>query len=117
MTWSKAHVPEIGGSGHEATAEMVVPDTVDHDPGGEGVLRFGQPLGEGDAAIAFGCVWFHVKGSEHCVEGIQSFGGYDVPRGKMISAIHQPGGGGLLEGACVDLGSIRQGGGLLLDLL
>ena len=61
MRRTKAHVPEIGGSGHETPPEMVVPNAVDHDPCGQGVLGVNQPLGEGDASVPFGSVRFEAE--------------------------------------------------------
>ena len=56
MRRSKAHISEIGGCGHETAPEMVVPNTVDHNPCSEGVLGINQPLGKGDSTIPFGSV-------------------------------------------------------------
>ena len=39
MGGTLAKVAEVVDGAHQAPSEEVVPDPVDHDPGGEGVLR------------------------------------------------------------------------------
>ncbi len=43
---------EVAGGGDEAAAEVVVPDAVDHDPGGEGVGGVDDGAGQFEAAAA-----------------------------------------------------------------
>ena len=41
---------KIIGGAHDTAAKVVLPDPVDHDPGGHGVVGRGQPLGKDPAA-------------------------------------------------------------------
>src|SRR5690606_32851019 len=49
MAGAFAELAEVGGGGDEAAAEVVLPDPVDEDAGGEGVVRPRQRAGQGEA--------------------------------------------------------------------
>ena len=39
-------LPQIAGLGHQPRAEVVLPDAIDHHPGGKGVVGTGDPFGQ-----------------------------------------------------------------------
>ena len=45
---------EVVGRGDQPPAEVVLPDPVDHDPGGQGVRRVDQPAGQLQPAALLG---------------------------------------------------------------
>ena len=50
--WPGAHLAEVVGRRHDASAEVVLPDAVDDGTPCERVIRFCEPAGEGDAPVA-----------------------------------------------------------------
>src|SRR3954462_10190119 len=45
-----AHCPEVAGGGDEASAEVTLPDAVDQDPGGEGIVGAGDRASQLESA-------------------------------------------------------------------
>src|SRR2546430_16022328 len=61
----------------QATAEMIVPDTVDQDASREWIVRAGDPLGELEAALAFRCIRCEAKIRQRRLHRGQAGGGDD----------------------------------------
>ena len=84
--WDGSGAAEVVGIAGEALAEVPGPDAVDDDAGGEGISFGGDPVGEGEAALAFVAGEF---GGCHLAErfrGAESSGGDGVADGVDISA-------------------------------
>ncbi len=50
VRWGEPSAAEVVLGGDEATAEVVLPDPVDHHAGGQRIGRPSQPIGQGEAA-------------------------------------------------------------------
>src|SRR5437868_6176256 len=53
MTWRRTDFAEVAERGHDAAAEVFLPDPVDHDAGGERVVVSRKPFGEREATPSF----------------------------------------------------------------
>ena len=59
MTGPVSHAPEVAAGADQPLAQVLLPDPVDQDPGGEGVLGTRNPAGQGQppsAAVTLGRV-------------------------------------------------------------
>ena len=54
MSWPLSTFAEIIGSADQALAEMMLPDPVDHDAGGQRIVGARQPVGQLQPAAALG---------------------------------------------------------------
>src|SRR5213083_2757586 len=52
MAWRFGALAEVAGGGHQACAEVMLPDAVDHYPGGEWIARAGDSAGQFEPAAA-----------------------------------------------------------------
>src|ERR1041385_3646284 len=53
MCWPLAHLAEVAGSAHNAIAEMLLPDAVDHHARGKRVFGAGDGFGQFQPAASF----------------------------------------------------------------
>src|SRR5436309_2758626 len=51
MTRGRAFLAEIARGAHQAFAEMMLPETIDDDPGGKWIGRVGDPMSKSETAF------------------------------------------------------------------
>src|ERR1044071_7460219 len=50
MTRFSALGAKVIGGAHQADTEMMLPNAIDHEPGNDGAVRGGEPVGKGEAS-------------------------------------------------------------------
>ena len=77
-----AQSAEIVGRGDDAAAEEVVPDAVDDDAAGQGIVRAKQAFGQFQAAALVGLVG-------RVVDGVEKAAGNGIERFFVVSALEE----------------------------
>ena len=110
-----AEEAEVTGRIDDAGAEVVLPDTVGEDSRCEGVFVTGDPLGEGEAALAFVGVEGELVGFGDLIEDGEA-GGNDGVTGFHGVAAFMDGGGFFGLGVRADPHLGKRGHGVALRL-
>ena len=97
MGWPRSGASEVAGRAHQPHAEVMLPDAVHHDPGGQRMVGLGQPLGQREAPPGgFGAPigLFHPVGRQLSVEHRRHPGQHLVPGIGVFAPSQNPSGRG-----------------------